>query len=228
MWSSSSFDRADSKRFLVGSWASTMHASFVFWILLDSSFALAVFRSLLNLCGVNTSFASSLRAWISDAINRYCLPLACLMVETRPTLLQEHRCALRLVQVSPELMWIFGKTDLFQTTWLFHLPPGIWNLHHFRHENLLRIEPSSMDFWRVHIFQTSPVINTYPRSIPGKTFLPNWWIRDWSLAEIGWYSIIDPTDAPKGIIGPPNGSPNRLSWDVFSSDRRSWTFRRWH
>ena len=23
----------------------------------------------------------------------------------------------------------------------------------------------------------------YPRNIPGKTFFPNWWIRDWSFAE---------------------------------------------
>ena len=36
-------------------------------------------------------------------------PFACLMVETRPTLLEEHRCALRLVQGCPELRWILGK-----------------------------------------------------------------------------------------------------------------------
>ena len=35
--------------------------------------------------------------------NRFGLhrPSVCLMVETRPTLLQEHRCALRLVRVDP-------------------------------------------------------------------------------------------------------------------------------
>ena len=38
-------------------------------------------------------------------------------------------------------------------------------------------------------------------NIPGNTFLPNWWSLAWSLAEIGWYSII----APKGIVGPVNG-----------------------
>ena len=34
------------------------------------------------------------------------------------------------------------------------------------------------------------------------------------------------TIAPKGIIGPLNGSSNRLSQGVFPSARRSWTFRR--
>ena len=38
------------------------------------------------------------------------------------------------------------------------------------------------------------------------------------LAEIGWHSTI----APKGIIGPLNGSPNRLSFGIFPSARRSW------
>ena len=37
--------------------------------------------------------------------------LACLMVETRPTLLEDHPCALRLVQEDPGLRWIFGKPD---------------------------------------------------------------------------------------------------------------------
>ena len=37
MWSSWSFGRDDSKRCLVDSWASTMHACFVFGILLDAS-----------------------------------------------------------------------------------------------------------------------------------------------------------------------------------------------
>ena len=38
----------------------------------------------------------------------------------------------------------------------------------------------------------------------------------------GWYS----TTAPNGIAGPLNGIPNRLSQGVFSSDMRSWMFRR--
>ena len=67
-----------------------------------------------------------------------------------------------------------------------------------------------------------PTYNAYPRNIPGKTFLPNWWSLAWSLADIGQYSII----APKGIIGPVNGSPTRLSQGVVPSARRSWTYRR--
>ena len=43
-------------------------------------------------------------------------PLVCLMDETRRTLPEEHRCALRLVQGGPEWTWIFGKPTLFETT----------------------------------------------------------------------------------------------------------------
>ena len=45
LWSSWSFGRVGSKRFLVDSWASTMHACFVFWIFLDSSLSLTLARS---------------------------------------------------------------------------------------------------------------------------------------------------------------------------------------
>ena len=31
----------------------------------------------------------------------------------------------------------------------------------------------------------NPSHNTYPRKIPGRTFLPNWWSLDWSFAERG-------------------------------------------
>ena len=49
--------------------------------------------------------------------------------------------------------------------------------------------------------------NTYPRNIPSKTLLPNWWSLDCSCVEIIWFSTV----APNGIIGPLNGSPNRRS-----------------
>ena len=48
----------------------------------------------------------------------------------------------------PVLRCFFG-----QTISLFHLRLGIWSFHHFRRYNILCIEPSSMDFWRVQIFQ---------------------------------------------------------------------------
>ena len=57
-----------------------------------------------------------------------------------------------------------------------------------------------------HPFQIPPAYRAYPRNNPGKTFFPNWWIRDWSFAVIGWYS----TNEPNGIIGPLNGCPKRL------------------
>ena len=68
----------------------------------------------------------------------------------------------------------------------------------------------------------SPAYRAYPRNNPGKTFFPNWWILDWSFAVIGWYS----TNEPNGMIGPLNGFPKRLTYGVFSSDKRSVTFRR--
>ena len=62
----------------------------------------------------------------------------------------------------------------------------------------------------------------YPRNNPGKTLLPNWWILDWSFAEIGNNS----TNEPNEMIGLLKGSPKRLSYGVFPSDKRSWMFRR--
>ena len=43
-----------------------------------------------------------------------------------------------------------------------------------------------------------------------------------SFAEMAWYSTI----APNGTTGPLKGIPNRLSYGVFPSDKRSWMFRR--
>ena len=51
---------------------------------------------------------------------------------------------------------------------------------------------------------------------------PNWCSRDWSFADIGWYSTI----APNGITGPLKGIPNRLSCGVFPSESLSWIYRR--
>ena len=50
-------------------------------------------------------------------------------------------------------------------------------------------------------------VQSYPRNNPDKTFFPIWWILDWPFAVTGWYS----TNEQKGIIGPLNGCPNRLS-----------------
>ena len=72
------------------------------------------------------------------------------------------------------------------------------------------------------LFQIPPAYKAYPKNIPGRTFLPNWWILDWSFVEIGSYSTIE----PNGTTGPLKGFPKRLSYGVFPSDKRSWTFRR--
>ena len=71
-------------------------------------------------------------------------------------------------------------------------------------------------------FQIPPAYNAFPRNNPGKTFFPNWWIRDWSFAVIGWYS----TNEPNGMISPVNDYPTCFSYDVYPSDNRSWTFRK--
>ena len=49
-----------------------------------------------------------------------------------------------------------------------------------------------------------------------------WWHFLAKLCEIGWFN-----HCPKGIVGPLNGSPNRLSYGVFRSAKMSRTFRRW-
>ena len=68
-------------------------------------------------------------------------------------------------------------------------------------------------------FHILPAYRAYRRNNQGKTFFPNWWIRDWSCAVTGWYS----TNEPNGIIGPLSGSPKRLSYGVFPcfADRHS-------
>ena len=45
-----------------------------------------------------------------------CHPSVGLMEETRPLLLDKHRCAPHLVQGVPELRWIFGVPELFGPT----------------------------------------------------------------------------------------------------------------
>ena len=81
---------------------------------------------------------------------------------------------------------------------------------------------SSMSAIIMSPFQIPPECNAYPTNIPGKTFGPNWWSQDRSFAAIGWYSTI----APNGITGPMNGFSNRHPQGVFSSDIRSWIFRK--
>ena len=41
-------------------------------------------------------------------------------------------------------------------------------------------------------FQIHPAYRAYSRKNPGKTFFPNWWIRDWSVEEIESHSTSDP------------------------------------
>ena len=71
---------------------------------------------------------------------------------------------------------------------------------------MYQISSSSMSATKISPFLIRPENNAYPRNIPGKTFVPNSRSPDWSFAEIGKYSTI----APKGVIGPLIGSPNRL------------------
>ena len=52
-------------------------------------------------------------------------PLVGLLVETRPTLLEKHRCAPLLVQGHTESRWVFGKPDLYPPICVLHLRMGI-------------------------------------------------------------------------------------------------------
>ena len=148
--------------------------------------------------------------------------------------------------------WFFKKISLtFSSNWVFPCQGGCsqflissrkldssicgWKNEFsffFRKYYFLCIESFRVEFWCVHRFQLLNVCNQYvtvPNSTrgqsvsnPSKTFFPNWWILDWSFAETGFYS----TNEPNGMIGPLNGFPKRLSYGVFSSDKRSWMFRR--
>ena len=80
----------------------------------------------------------------------------------------------------------------------------------------------SMSSTNMSPFQIPTVCNAYPRNVPGRTLGPNWCNLDMSFAEIGWYSTI----APNGKTRPLNGTPNRLSYGVLPSDKRSCMFQR--
>ena len=90
-------------------------------------------------------------------------------------------------------------------------------------------------FWCVHIFQFFKISNqniSFPNFLQrSRHFLENSpvilscqidEIFAWSIADIGWYS----TSAQKGTMCPKNDSPKPLSYGVFPSARRCWTFRR--
>ena len=158
-----------------------------------------------------------------------CHPLACLTVETRPTLRKERRCALRLVQGNPGLRWIFGTPALCQTTWLVHLRSGMWNGHHFsaweppsqwgsEHEFLTRPNFPAPQCLRPKylLSKFSPHAMQIQRIFQVKLSYP--WLVS---AEIEWCSTI----AAEGIMGSLIDSPQRLSNGVFPSPKKSCTFR---
>ena len=131
----------------------------------------------------------------------------------------------------PASEWVLGIRSLSLTISLYHLPLGQWiHLLFLWYQFFFRVDSpdasnfskSSTSAIRISRLQIPPAISSYPRKIPDRTFVPSWWSPDWSRGEIGWYSTI----APKRIIGPLNGSPNRLSSGAFPSARRSWTFRK--
>ena len=103
---------------------------------------------------------------------------------------------------SPRIGWSRIKVDVL-SSWSpptkFIRPPATGNINFpFFGEILLPLHLSFwVDFRCVHRFQLLNVCNHYvtlpnspayracPRNNPGKTFFPNWWIVDWSFAEIG-------------------------------------------
>ena len=145
---------------------------------------------------------------------------------------------------APAFEWILGVRCLFLTILLYLLRLGIWIHHLFMSSTLLSRWFFEDKFLKHPTFPNLPNLisecllskfhrdqltaknNTkeYHRDqLTAKNntkeyHFPNWQILVWSLAEIGWHSTI----APEGIIGPLNGSPNRLSFGIFPSARRSW------
>ena len=100
--------------------------------------------------------------------------------------------------------------------WEYELFSPLWYQYFFR------IDSSRISFPNLPSPQSEYLLSkSLPRSMHNqdiflvKLFLPNWWSLDWSFGEDGWYSTI----APKGIIGPLHGSPNRLSYAVFHLPR---------
>ena len=114
-----------------------------------------------------------------------------------------------------------GCSQFLISSWCFDSSICDWKnkFSFFGKYHLFRIESFRVDFRCVRRLQllrsaicTSPfqiphAYRAYSRNNPGKTFFPNWWIRDWSFAVIGWYS----TNEPNGIIGPLNDCAKRLS-----------------
>ena len=95
---------------------------------------------------------------------------------------------------------IFPAPDLFHKIVLFHLRLGNLQFSPFRLYHPFCIDSLNMDFRCIHLFQLLKVHIQYV-SLPdsrvqfitqgkfhGRTFLPNWWILDWSFVDIGWYS----------------------------------------
>ena len=81
--------------------------------------------------------------------NRYghhCHPSLCLMVETRPTVLEDHLCVLLLVQGDLILRWIVGKLDLPDNLTVASALGNMKCSPFFGMRTSPRIESSSMNF----------------------------------------------------------------------------------
>ena len=131
-------------------------------------------------------------------------------------------------------IWFSDFHDLFQAILPCRLRTGIWFFHtfwtlvfpvHWACERgfLTGLISQLLNICNLNVsFPDSPAIIAYQKTIPGKTFFPNWWSLEKSHVEMGWYS----TNAPNRVIGHFNGSPNRFSQGVLPSAKRSWPFRK--
>ena len=83
-------------------------------------------------------------------------PLIRLLVQRLRTIrlfFDEHRCAPLHTQNVLESIWMFGKPDHYQSTWLFHLIKEFELVTACRHPNLRSIESPTVDFGPVQIFE---------------------------------------------------------------------------
>ena len=141
--------------------------------------------------------------------------LVFLLVETYPCFLKVLLWDLDSLRVGPAPLGRFS--EFVVSSWQFCCSICDWEHEVFTFFDVntsfaLNLRAWISDASNFPAIKTSPfqipcATNANSRNTPGKTFLPNWWNLDWSLAEIGWYSTI----APNGMTRPLNGSPNRRS-----------------
>ena len=144
-----------------------------------------------------------------------------LTVETRPTLLADHLCALRLSRINPVLRWILGLHDLFQTIWLFHLRsaktwPNFVERHHWA-RRLSRVGPASKWISRFHgILPTNALFQlrsgTWTFNHLSALLFPLHWVYEHGFSRVQNFQLLHTWDQKNHFQIPPayNAYPKNI------------------